>query len=91
MQITVLDIPDHIADHIVRHGVVPDEVEEVFFEDVPYFCHAREGRYYAYGQTGAGRYLVVIFEMVGNQRAQAVSAWDMKQSERRMYLKKRKR
>lgn len=46
--------------HILRHGVTEDEVEDVLrrpLEDRP----GREGSWVALGQTGAGRYLRVIY------------------------------
>lgn len=49
-----------------KHGVTTDEVEEVLFS-TPHCRLAEKGRvkgenlYAAYGQTAAGRYLVVLF------------------------------
>jgi hypothetical protein len=47
-------------EHIAEHGVEPQEAEQVV-------AHARlvrkagQGKYLAYGQTDAGRYLTVVF------------------------------
>src|SRR5690349_10397950 len=49
-----------------RHGVTPEEAEDVFFNE-PLVVRSdvqhskREKRYYALGQTGAGRYLFIAF------------------------------
>jgi uncharacterized DUF497 family protein len=55
------------VEHIRRHGVEPEEVEEIVYED----CHPsrivrarrrviREIRWAVFGQTCDGRYLVAI-------------------------------
>ena len=49
-----------------KHGIMPEEVEEVLFS-APHVRRIERGRvrgehlYVAYGQTEAGRYLVVFF------------------------------
>lgn len=46
-------------DHIARHGVEPDEVEQLIAN--PYYVdRARDGLYRLIGQTFGGRYLTVI-------------------------------
>jgi uncharacterized DUF497 family protein len=58
---------DDNIEHIARHGVEPEEVEEIVYED----CHpswivrvrrrgARETRWMVFGQTCGGRYLVAV-------------------------------
>lgn len=72
-----------------RHHVVPEEVEEVFFEQ-PLILrfdarHSRaERRYYALGQTVAGRLLFVAFTVRGDL-IRVVSARDMNQNETESY------
>jgi uncharacterized DUF497 family protein len=75
----------------VKHSVTTDEVEQILFFQ-PYVHKAQKGRvrgedvYVAYGQTDAGRYLVVFF--IYKQKTSAalpISARDMTESERRYY------
>ena len=56
-----------------KHHVMPDEVEQVVFSK-PFIRRAEKGRvpgedvYVAYGQTAAGRYLVVFFKLEYRRR-----------------------
>ena len=74
----------------VKHNVTTDEVEQVLF-DRPYVRKAQKGRikgedlYAAYGQTDAGRYLIIFFVCKYRTSALPISARDMTQSERRYY------
>ena len=73
-----------------KHAVSTDEVEEVLFSK-PHFRRLEKGKvkgeqlYVAYGQTAAGRYLVVFF--IGKPRGGAfpISARDMTDAERRYF------
>lgn len=84
------DVPrcsDERADHIARHGVEVQEVEEVFTEHVTYQVAGRGGSTVAYGRTAAGRLLMVV---VAHDEAGlfVVTARAMTDPERRMYLRK---
>ncbi|ACB52456.1 unknown [Crocosphaera subtropica ATCC 51142] len=74
----------------VKHGVRTDEVEEVLFSR-SHVRKAQKGRikgedlYVAYGQTNAGRYLIIFFVRKNKTSALPISARDMTQSERRYY------
>jgi uncharacterized DUF497 family protein len=73
-----------------KHNVESDEVEAVFEHDV-LIKRAEKGYrpdedvYAAYGQTNAGRYLVVFFVYKQDRRALIISARDMTPTERRYY------
>ena len=73
-----------------KHGVTTEEVEDVLFS-TPHVRRAERGRvkgedlYAAYGQTEAGRYLVVFFIRKRQTAALPISARDMTLSERRYY------
>ena len=77
-----------------KHRVMPDEVEQVLFSK-PFIRRAEKGRvqgedvYVAYGQTAAGRYLVVFFILKDQTAALPISARDMTQAERRYYAQQR--
>ncbi len=79
-----------------KHGVKTAEVEEVLCSR-PYALHAEKGQvpgedlYAAYGQTDAGRYLVVFFIDKGRATALPISARDMKPKERKFYARKKRR
>ncbi len=78
-----------------KHGVTPDEVEDVLFSG-PHVRRAERGHvkgkdlYVAYGQTEAGRYLVVFFIRKRQAAALPISARDMTPSERRYYESRKK-
>lgn len=73
-----------------KHGVSPEEVDEVFF-DAPSFRKVQRGHvpgedvYAAFGQTEAGRYLVVYLIYKQTREALVISARDMTHAERRLY------
>jgi uncharacterized DUF497 family protein len=77
-----------------KHDVAIDEVEDVLFSK-PHVRFAEKGRikgenlYVAYGQTAAGRYLVVFFVRKDRTAALPISARDMTQAERRYYYDQR--
>lgn len=73
-----------------KHGVLPEEVEEVFFgrpsiRRIERGHVAGEDLYGALGQTEAGRYLSVFFILKPGNAALVISARDMDASERRRY------
>ncbi|MCX6029305.1 MAG: BrnT family toxin [Chloroflexi bacterium] len=86
-------LPDIVEKLIVKHGVTQDEAEEVFFDRPRYrFVEAghRPGEdvYTTFGQTEAGRYLVVFFIHKRANTALILSARDMDEGERKRYERK---
>jgi len=77
-----------------KHDITTDEVEDVLFSQ-PHVRLAEKGHikgedlYVAYGQTAAGRYLVVFFVRKHRTAALPISARDMTPSERRYYDEQR--
>jgi uncharacterized protein len=73
-----------------KHHVTTDEVEEILFAE-SHFRRAQKGHikgedlYTVYGQTAAGRYLIVFFIRKEQAAALPISARDMNDSERRYY------
>jgi len=73
-----------------KHGVFIEEAEEILFGK-PHIRRAGRGRikgedlYAAYGQTEAGRYLIIFFIRKESVAALPISARDMTDSERRYY------
>jgi len=75
------------VEHIARHHISPEEVEEVVGSS-PVFKRGRGGVCEAWGQTEAGRYLLVIFRYLGHNRAWPITARDMDENEKRFFRKK---
>jgi uncharacterized protein len=78
-----------------KHDVFIEEVEEILFSS-PHVRMAEKGRikgenmYAAYGQTEAGRYLVVFFIRKRRSAVLPISARDMTPAERRYYNAQKK-
>ena len=78
-------------EHIARHHVTPTEVEDVTF-GAPWVLRARGRDTWAhYGQTDAGRYLLVILAQRGAGWYYPVTARDMTDAERRRYRQQQRR
>ena len=89
MRIYELIIEPERVDHIARHHVSVEEVEEVIF-GTPFIRKARQERYHIIGQTDAGRYLTVFVAPWGKGIYGLVTARDADDAERRAYLRHRK-
>ena len=86
-------LPNILEKLAVKHHVVPEEVEEVFFNSPRYrFVESGyrpdEDVYVASGQTDADRYLNVFFIHKRANTALILSARDMDTTERRRYERK---
>lgn len=94
MKITELIWLEEIIEKLGRkHGVEPQEVREVLAHPTEYRFiekgHRRgENVYAAFGQTDAGRYLVVFFVYKKDKRALILSAREMTHTERKRHGKK---
>lgn len=73
-----------------KHGVSAEEVDQVLFGKA-HFRKVQNGNYpgedvsAAYGQTQAGRYLIVFFVYKQTKEALGLSSRDMEPHERRLY------
>jgi len=77
-----------------RHRVTPEEAEDVFFNEPLVIRgdtrHSRqEKRYYALGQTSAGRRLFVAFT-IRRSLLRVISVRDMNRKESDIYVKREK-
>jgi uncharacterized DUF497 family protein len=88
MDVRQLEWDDANAEHIARHSVVPEEVEEVCFEDEPLFIRVGPGRYQVTGQTASGRYLTAFLDHLGRGRFYPVTARPATEGERRLCRKR---
>ncbi|OGW27585.1 MAG: hypothetical protein A2X59_10210 [Nitrospirae bacterium GWC2_42_7] len=76
--------------HIARHGIRPEEVEEVCFneDNVPFIRSGRENLHYVFGRTYSGRFLFVVAKFARHGEARVITARDMNTWEKN-YFKKR--
>ena len=88
MKIYELIWPADRIEHIARHGVAPEEVEEVCFGRALVQRTASSGAnpvYYVLGQTGAGRYLFCVIIQFPDGKGFPVTARTMTQREQRRF------
>ena len=96
MRIQSIPWPPDRIEHIARHNVTPDEVDEAAFDDLHAIVEAlgksesdRKKRIYRLlGRTQEGRYMVFIFIYEGRGTVYPVTARDMTSEERRYYRAK---
>ncbi len=86
-------LPAIIEKLAIKHEVNPEEVEELFFNQPRFRFHEKghvqdEDMYTAFGQTNAGRYLIVFFIFKTARHALIISAREMEQTERKRYARK---
>ena len=77
MEIREFEWDDNNIEHIARHGVFPDEVEDVAFDDDPWIRKGRKGTRYMLGYTVAGRYLFVVYVLKGKGIARVITSMAM--------------
>lgn len=80
-----LDWDDWNEEHVARHHVDPDEVEELVFENAYFSSRARNGTYRLIGVTSAGRYLAVFLAPRGGGVFYVVTARSATEGERRVF------
>lgn len=88
MEIYELIWSEDRIDHIARHGVVPDEVDEVCFGKAFVQRAKSQGEnpvFYILGQTEAGRYLFCVVIHFPDGRGYPVTARPMTARERRRF------
>jgi hypothetical protein len=87
MNIGELNWDDNNIEHITRHGVAPQEVEDVCFG---FHIYVRESgqRYVISGQSISGRYLNVVIERIGKGIFRPITAFEMSESYKRRYKRK---
>ena len=76
--------------HIARHNVIPEEVEEVCDSREVYISKSRNHSFRIIGQTLAGRYLLIIlgYRDSNSNSYYVLTARDATKSERRLYKRK---
>jgi uncharacterized DUF497 family protein len=90
MKIDQLIWPQDRIEHIARHGVTPEEVEQVCFGLSLVRRAKSEGQnpvYYVQGQTIAGRYLLCVVIQFADGNGYPVTARQMTAKEKRLFRK----
>jgi uncharacterized DUF497 family protein len=91
LEIKIISWDRDMFDHISRHEVSPEEAEEVLFdeENPPLVLKGREGKYLAYGQTGGGRYLMIVW-VVTYRKTKIITAREMTTKEKQFFKRSQK-
>ncbi len=79
-------------DHIAKHNVVPEEVEEGIFDDKPLFMRSNKSskdRLYVLCRTVSNRSLFVVITKPVRNEIRMITARDMMKSEIRLYRKRK--
>lgn len=90
MEISEFEWDENNIEHISKHNVFPDEIEDVAFDDEPWIRKGREGTRYMLGYTIAGRYLFIVYALKGKGIARIITAMDMDEKTRKLYKRKDK-
>ena len=70
------------VDHISRHNVTPDEVEEVCFSEYLYRQETSQ-KYILSGQSLSGRYLNVVVERIHKGLFRPITAFEMSEKDKK--------
>ena len=68
---------DEIEEHLARHGVTPDEFEEVVCDPHEVDQSHSSGRPIAFGETSTGKYLACVYELLDDMTVLPVTAYDV--------------
>ena len=88
--ITSIKWSDESVEHVARHAVSPEEVEEVCFneDELPLIRSGRENLHYVFGKTYSGRFLFVVVRFIRQGEVRVITARDMSEWEK-SYFKTR--
>ena len=90
MEIKEFEWNDNNIDHIAKHGITIDDVEEVAFDDEPWIRVGRKGTRYMLGYTVGGKYLFIVYVINALGVARVITGMDMDEKTKKLY-KNRKR
>lgn len=79
-------------EHIALHGIIPEEVEEVCFNeaDLPLIRSGKENLHSVFGKTEAGRFLFVVVRFLRPGEVKLITARETNAWERNYYKKRGK-
>ena len=90
MEVREFEWDDRNIEHIARHNVLPDEVEDVAFDDEPWIRKGRKGTRYMLGYTIGGRYLFIVYSLKNKGIERVITAMDMDEKTKKLYKKRGK-
>ena len=81
---------DKSINHITSHEVMPEEVEEICFNEYepPFIRSGRENLHYVFGQTHSGRFLFIVVRFMRPGEIRIITAREMNGWEKK-YFKNR--
>ena len=74
------DDPEGNVQHCAEHGITMEEVEEVFQNISDSDVSRSTGRPVVFGETLAGRYLMVVYEDIDADTVYPITAYDVPRS-----------
>ncbi len=77
------DDPDGNVQHCAEHGVTKDEVEEVLQNAEDADISRSSGRPVVFGDTSAGRHLMVVYEEIEPDTVYPITAYEVPRRRRR--------
>lgn len=87
MRRIIIEWDEDSIDHIWKHRVEPEEVEESM-EGRHVFRKGREGTYYVLGRSDSGRYLFVVLARKPSRGYRVITTRDMTTVERQWFRRK---
>lgn len=76
------DDPDGNVRHCAAHGVTKEEIEQVLQNPTDADVSRSSGRPVVFGDTSAGRHLMVVYEVIGADTLYPVTAYDVPRRQR---------
>ena len=76
------DDPEGNVMHCDEHGITKEEVEDVFENVLDEDVSASSGRPVVFGDTSAGRHLMVVYEVVDEDSVYPVTAYEVPRRQR---------
>ena len=71
------DDPQGNVQHIARHNFTKEEVEEVLENPTDIDTSRSSGRPVVFGDTGAGRHMMIVCEMIDAVTVRPITAYDV--------------
>ena len=89
MKTVIFQWDEENVEHLASHQVMPFEAEEVLDDD-PLVLKTRDNKSLAYGQTDAGRYLLVVSVWKSHHTIRVITARDLTRAEKSRLKRRRK-
>ena len=70
---------DEIEEHLMTHGVTPDEFEQIVCDPDDVDESRSSGRPVAFGETSSGKYLACIYELLDDTTVLPVTACEVEE------------